>query len=196
MRFLSPHFLLLASLVLCFPESGILLPAYPARTVSVETGIVKTAPYQVIGIKDGDTVDLLIEGKKVTVRLAHIDAPEKKQPFGTKAKQYLSDMCFGKKVRLLHKNKYDRNKRLLAEILTPEGINVNKALVKKGYAWHYQKFSDDNSYRNLELIARKTKSGLWTDAHPIAPWDWRGRKKIPLHRQKEDKKIHEQTTEV
>src|SRR5690606_27025415 len=75
--------------------------------------------YKVIGIKDGDTFVLLIDGKEQTVRFAHIDCPEKKQPFGTKAKQFVSDLCFGTSVTLLinQKNKYDRNKRLIAEII-------------------------------------------------------------------------------
>lgn len=47
--------------------------------------------YKVIGVKDGDTFVLLIDGKEQTVRFAHIDCPEKKQPFGTKAKQFVSE---------------------------------------------------------------------------------------------------------
>lgn len=53
--------------------------------------------YKVIGIKDGDTFVLLMGGKEQVVRLAHIDCPEKKQPFGNNAKQFASGVCFGKK---------------------------------------------------------------------------------------------------
>ena len=129
--------------------------------------------YKVIGIKDGDTVSLLIKGKPQTVRLAHIDCPERKQPFGTKAKEMLSLLCFGKYVTLRGNNKLDRNKRLIAELILPNGINVNKMMVKNGLAWHYKKYSKDASFAKLEIEAQNKKLGLWTEKNPIAPWEWR-----------------------
>ena len=67
---------------------------------------------KVIGIKDGDTIEILYNGKPLTVRLAHIDCPEirKSQPFGRAAKEYVSDQCFGHQVNIKHNNEYDRNK--------------------------------------------------------------------------------------
>ncbi|MGC4231467.1 MAG: thermonuclease family protein [Niabella sp.] len=129
--------------------------------------------YKVIGIKDGDTFVLLMNGKEQVVRLAHIDCPEKKQPFGNKAKQYASDACFGKQVTLVHNKKYDRNKRLIAEIILHDGRNLNKELVKNGLAWHFKRYSYIESYAKLEATARKNRIGLWADKNPIAPWSWR-----------------------
>ncbi|MNU13518.1 Thermonuclease precursor [compost metagenome] len=133
--------------------------------------------YKVIGIKDGDTVEILMDGKPQVVRLSHIDCPEKKQPFGNNAKQFASDLCFGKKVKLSTGWKKDRNKRLLAEIILSNGKNLNKELVKNGFAWHYKKYSKDNSYDDLEKQARKLKLGLWNDKIPTAPWEWRKSRK-------------------
>lgn len=133
--------------------------------------------YKVIGIKDGDTVEILMDGKPQTVRLSNIDCPEKKQPFGNNAKQFASDLCFGKKVKLSTGWKKDRNKRLLAEIILSNGKNLNKELVKNGFAWHYKKYSKDNSYDDLEKYARKLKLGLWIDKSPTAPWEWRKSRK-------------------
>lgn len=129
--------------------------------------------YKVIGIKDGDTVSILMDGKEKTVRLAHIDCPEKKQPFGTKAKEAISELCFGKFVTLVGDGKTDRNGRSIAELILPNGVNVNKALVKMGLAWHFKKYSKDDSYTKLEIAARNKKAGLWKDKNPIAPWNWR-----------------------
>lgn len=133
--------------------------------------------YKVIGVKDGDTVEILMDGKPQVVRLSHIDCPEKKQPFGNNAKQFASDLCFGKKVKLSTGWKKDRNKRLLAEIILSNGKNLNKELVKNGFAWHYKKYSKDNSYDDLEKQARKLKLGLWNDKIPTAPWEWRKSRK-------------------
>lgn len=129
--------------------------------------------YRVIGIKDGDTFVMLITGREQTVRLAHIDCPEKRQPFGTRAKQFASDLCFGKYVTLVHNNKYDRNKRLIAEVILQDGTNLNKELVKNGLAWHFKKYSTNNEYAQLEIEARNKNIGIWSDSNPIAPWSWR-----------------------
>jgi endonuclease YncB( thermonuclease family) len=135
--------------------------------------IAETFRYKVIGIKDGDTFVVLINGQRQVIRLEHIDCPEKKQPFGTKAKQFASDLCLGKYVRLNHKNKYDRSKRLLAEIILPSGVNVNKELVSNGLAWHFKKYSDSQEYAELEEKAQKNKSNIWGESNPTAPWNWR-----------------------
>lgn len=136
--------------------------------------------YKVIKIKDGDTICLLMNGKEEVVRLAHIDSPEKKQPFGNKAKQFVSDLCFGKYVKIGNNLKRDRNKRILAEIILPNGNNVNKELVENGLAWHLKKYSKDNIYAQLEIKARSQKTGLWKDKNPIARWNWRKSSKSSL----------------
>lgn len=134
---------------------------------------VLSQTYKVIGIKDGDTVSILLEGKEKTVRLAHIDCPEKKQPFGTQAKIAISNLCFGKSVKLVGDGKTDRNGRLIAELILPNGVNVNKTLVKMGLAWHFKKYSKDDSYAKLESTARNKKAGLWKERNAISPWEWR-----------------------
>lgn len=90
---------------------------------------------KVVAVKDGDTIDVLLNGKTQRVRFAHIDCPEKNQPYGTKARQFTSLACFGQTVSLVHTRQYDRNKRLLAEVITATGKNLNKELVKAGLAF-------------------------------------------------------------
>lgn len=131
--------------------------------------------YKVIRVKDGDTFVILMNGKEQTVRFAHIDCPEKKQPFGKQAKQFVSDMCFGSYITLVvnKKNKFDRYKRLIAEIILKDGRNLNKEIIKNGLAWHFKKYSDNEEYSYLENHARKNRIGIWSQSHPIAPWEWR-----------------------
>ena len=144
--------------------------------------------YKVIKIKDGDTVGILMNGKEETVRLAHIDCPEKMQPFGNNAKNFISKLCFGKYVKLSGTLARDRNERIVAELFLTNGININKELVKNGLAWHYKKYSADKSYAKLEMNARKRKAGLWQDKSPIEPWNWRNKPKSngnsKIHRRK------------
>ena len=144
--------------------------------------LISAQTYKVIAVKDGDTVVLLIDNQPETVRLSNIDCPEKKQPFGNNAKQFVSQLCFGKMVKMDWDGKRDRYQRILAEIILQNGTNVNKTLVKNGLAWHFKKYSKDVNYAQLEIEARNKKIGLWKDKKPIAPWDWRKQRKSYLQR--------------
>ena len=131
---------------------------------------------KVIGIKDGDTVEVLYYQLPMVVRLEHIDAPEKKQPFGTVSKQKLSNLVFGKTVTLISRGKkgsYDGRGRMIAEIIVNDKVNANKEMLKSGLAWHYKKYSKSEIYAQLENTAKKNRVGLWADKNPIAPWNFR-----------------------
>ena len=140
--------------------------------VHSQTQIPKTFQAKVVGIKDGDTFKVLYNNSEITIRLNHIDCPEKNQPYGKNAKWKASDLCFGKIVKIVSNGKKDRYKRLIAEVYF-NNININKELVKNGLAWHFKKYSSDNDYAKLEIQARKLKVGLWQQSNPIAPWNWR-----------------------
>ena len=72
---------------------------------------------KVVGISDGDTFKVLYkENQEVKVQLNHIDAPEKGQPFGKRAKKFASDLCFGKEVKIVRQKKKDRYQRIIAEV--------------------------------------------------------------------------------
>ncbi len=131
---------------------------------------------KIIAVKDGDTVVMLVKNNPQTIRLAHIDTPEKKQPYGTAAKKYLSERIFGRQVRAVIAGKPDRNGRWIAEIFS-QNQNINKEMVRNGLAWHYKLYSNDDNYAALKRIARQKKTGLWKDQMPIAPWQWRKMKK-------------------
>lgn len=132
---------------------------------------------KVIGVKDGDTVEVLYNKKPVIIRLEHIDCPEKKQPFGKKAKLFVSDLIFGKNVKIISKGKKDRWKRVIAVMETLDGRNVNKELVKNGLAMHFKKYSKDISYDKIEVQAKKQKIGMWQQENVIEPWNYRKSRK-------------------
>ena len=131
---------------------------------------------KIIGVKDGDTVEGLYYQFPINIRLEHIDAPEKRQPFGTKSKEKLSDLCFGKNVTIISNGRngnYDSRGRLISEIILEDGTNVNKEMVKSGLAWHYKKYSSNLEYARLEELAMKNKVGLWSDPNAVSPWSYR-----------------------
>ena len=126
----------------------------------------------VVKIIDGDTFDLLTKEKKtIRVRMNGIDCPERKQDFYTVSKNALADYIFKKEIRLLITGR-DRNKRTIA-IVYYNGININLAMIRNGYAWHYKKYSADTIFAEAEKKARTRKKGLWQMNNPVPPWEFR-----------------------
>lgn len=128
---------------------------------------------RVVGIADGDTFTLLTrDSTQVKVRVAHIDCPERKQPYSEKAKQFTSDAIFNKMVEVKVLGK-DRYRRIIGEVFYGDCLNLGAELLRQGYAWHFKKYSKDGKLQQLEDMARSQKLGLWKDPKPIAPWEWR-----------------------
>ena len=121
---------------------------------------------------DGDTLTVLIDRRQVRVRLTDIDAPELKQPFGTRSRQSLADLCFGKQAAL-DVRWQDPYHRTLAQV-TCDGKDANAEQVRRGYAWTFVRYArQDSPLLVLEKEARAAHRGLWQDSAPVAPWDWR-----------------------
>lgn len=136
---------------------------------------------RVVKIIDGDTLDFLEGAKLQRVRLVDIDAPEKNQPFGNRAKQELNDLVQGANDTLLQPIGKDRYGRILGRVIVkkcePACMNyyVNGEMVKRGFAWAYRYHGKASSpwMEKLEHEARSEKRGLWSDAGAIEPWKWR-----------------------
>jgi endonuclease YncB( thermonuclease family) len=126
----------------------------------------------VVSIADGDTLTVLCNGtEQVKIRLAEIDAPEKKQPFGNRSKQSLSGMCFLKQARIKSQTK-DRYGRTVARVIC-DGVDANEEQVKRGMAWVYDRYVRDRSLYAIQDKARASKVGLWADDKPVKPWAYR-----------------------
>jgi len=126
----------------------------------------------VVKIIDGDTFDLLTDEKNtIRVRMNGIDCPERKQDFYKVSKDALAGYIFQKEVRLINTGR-DRNKRTIAIVFCNEE-NINLAMIRNGYAWHYKKYSADSSFAKAEKQARTAKKGLWQMDNPVAPWEFR-----------------------
>lgn len=133
-----------------------------------------TVTGKVVAIADGDTLTLLTSDRQqIKVRLAEIDTPERRQPYGTRARQALADLAFGKQATIESREK-DRYGRLIGRVRVA-GVDVNRELVHRGAAWVYRQHSWDRSLLAVEADARAAKRGLWAlpEAERVAPWDWR-----------------------
>lgn len=128
---------------------------------------------RVVAVTDGDTIGVLVANEEYKIRLHGIDTPERKQDFGTRAKQFTSDLVFGKEVRVEVKYR-DRYGREVGVVYLVDGRNLNHELVKAGMAWWYEEYApNDETLEQLQTEARKNRRGLWRDPHPQSPWDFR-----------------------
>ena len=128
-------------------------------------------PAKVIKISDGDTITVLNGKEQTKVRLYGIDAPEKKQDYGQRSRQFLASLIAGQVVEV-EPNGKDRYKRTLG-IIHHKGQDINAQMVLNGYAWVYVKYS--RIYVDQEKTAREKKLGLWQSSDPTPPWQLRKR---------------------
>lgn len=149
----------------------------------------ETITGRVVGVADGDTVTVFdADRTQHKIRVAGIDAPEKNQAFGQRSKASMSDLVFGKDVVVMS-SKRDRYGRLVGKVLVadpscaastcPKTLDAGLAQITTGMAWWYRQYAQEQSaedagaYEFAEQEARGRHAGLWRDADPIAPWDWR-----------------------
>lgn len=149
-----------------------------ARPVAVSPVLADTITGRVVGVLDGDTVDVLdADHSKHRIRLAGIDAPEKRQPFGARAKQQLSDLVYDQQVQVEWR-KLDRYGRVIGKIEF-KSADVNLEMIRRGLAWWYRQYAREQSpedrsiYAEAEEGARKKRQGLWSDLEPVPPWEFR-----------------------
>lgn len=124
---------------------------------------------------DGDLITILNRGKEVEVRLYGVDAPEKTQPFGQNAKNFIGAMASDKElwVKTIRK---DTNGRTVGLVFA-NGINLNEQLVSQGYAWVLRQECATESFCaewvRLETNAKDSRKGLWANTNPAPPWEHR-----------------------
>ena len=103
-----------------------------ARAVSLDFQVWK--PHLLSASPHDDTLEVLQNHRAERIRLSGIDCPEKGQAFGNNAKQAAAALVFGKDVTL-QTHGLDKYGRTLADVLLPDGVDLNQELVKQGWCW-------------------------------------------------------------
>jgi hypothetical protein len=120
---------------------------------------------------DGDSIQVLVAGRVEEIRLHGIDAPEGRQPFGWEAREHLTSLVLYKHVELDRRD-VDRYGRTVARVRAGR-IDVSEAMVRHGLAWHYVRYSDDQTLARLQKEAKARSLGLWSDPAARPPWEFR-----------------------
>lgn len=152
----------------------LLLIVSDARAERIIEGVVRA-------VYDGDTVLLATrEYSRLKVRLYGIDAPETTkpdspgQPFGEVARRTLMYKIMGRQVsaEVMDVDQYHRT----VAVIRYGGRDINRQMVAEGMAWAYRQYLQGpyaSEYVGVEEIARVRHKGLWRDANPLAPWEFR-----------------------
>lgn len=135
-----------------------------AMAVLLATAWAETLVGEVVSVADGDTVTVL-DATKVQhrVRLAAIDAPERRQAFGDRSRQHLASLVFRKQVSV-EWQKLDRYGRILGKVLVGQD-DAGLYQIRAGMAWHYKEFAheqapDDRDAYTPESAEKMLQSGL------------------------------------
>jgi endonuclease YncB( thermonuclease family) len=136
--------------------------------LAISCSPIKKSNFVISQIPDGDTV---LDEKLNRFELAYIDAPEREQPFGLQAKNFLNEKAFDSGVDI----NITGDKKL--EIFI-KGQSLNLLMVEQGYAWASPNISDPVralAYNEAQKNAIRNMSGLWALGHGlmVAPWQWR-----------------------
>ena len=131
----------------------------------------------VIAVHDGDTITLRTETNKKKIRLAGIDAPELKQPYGVESQSALREAVFDK-VILVETSRNDKYGRAIGKVIL-DGQDINLKQIQSGGAWVYRAYLKELSkedrvfYLEAEAQSKAIAAGLWKDSNAIEPWIWR-----------------------
>ena len=129
----------------------------------------------VIAISDGDTLRLRCGEpgafQQVTVRLAEVDAPERGQPYARRSTASLAALCWGSWATL-RPEKEDRYGRTVGRVEC-RGKDASAEQVRAGMAWAFTRYLTDPAIRRFEVDAKVAGTGLWREADPMPPWEWR-----------------------
>jgi endonuclease YncB( thermonuclease family) len=144
----------------------------PVFFLANDAAWAKTIVGRVVGVSDGDTLTLLDgQNRRHRIRLAEIDAPESRQAFGQRSKQSLSELAYRKEA-VAECPSTDRYGRAVCTV-TVAGAGINLAQVQRGMAWVYPRFARDPRLFEAQRTAQAERRGLWVDASPTPPWEFR-----------------------
>lgn len=152
------------------------LSIIPQPIKQERTNHIKEA--KVVGISDGDTITVVIDGEQNKIRLYGIDSPESGQDFGQAAKKAIKQIIGDRHIQIEQKGT-DKYGRTIAMVYA-DGKSVNEIMVKGGYAWVYDQYCSENvcdEWRGYQSEAKSLKRAMWIRDDITPPWEWRREQK-------------------
>jgi endonuclease YncB( thermonuclease family) len=148
--------------LLCLSATAWAAPAWQARIVDVADG-------------DTLTAEPVNGGDRVKIRLYGIDAPERKQPYGERARDYVVKAALYKQATIQPQAQgRDRYGRVVGTVILDGANALQEGLLASGLAWVYRQYCKDcRAWEAIQSKAKASRTGLWADRNAIPPWEWR-----------------------
>jgi endonuclease YncB( thermonuclease family) len=145
----------------------------------VDAASGETIEGKVVAVADGDTLSIVAkDAKRRSVRLAEIDAPERKQAFGAASRKSLSEICL-RKTAVVETTETDSHKRVIGKVKCGD-VDASTEQVRRGMAWvRSGNILPNSPLPEMEANARLRGLGLWAGEKPEPPWEWRKRQAAP-----------------
>lgn len=121
---------------------------------------------------DGDTLRIRDQNDRVhKVRIQGIESPEDGQPFFKAARDHLGKVTKGRDLEVTEVGKDTAGLTLATIRINGQDLRID--ILAAGMAWHQRSVVDDPVLEAEERGAKARHVGLWIDADPVAPWEWR-----------------------
>jgi endonuclease YncB( thermonuclease family) len=127
---------------------------------------------KVVGVKAGNSLEILENGKVITVRVRGIDCPDRTETFGKTARKAVAAMAFMGDVSVDIVGA-ESDGRFLADVRLADGRSLAAELIKTGMAWWDSQGGVASDLAKLEKIARDSYRGLWATPESESDTDWR-----------------------
>jgi endonuclease YncB( thermonuclease family) len=142
-------------------------------------------PGRVLWVLDGDSLVLDVRGSQYRIELSGIDAPELNQPWGQAAADRLKQALTGGFIVV--DSAYTAPDGRVRGRVTYKNRDVGLDLLLEGLAWSTigpvteTPYETNHPYRDAAAAARQARRGLWSDEHPVPPWEWREQRFQPFN---------------
>lgn len=152
----------------------ILAPLFLLFTaVSAEAVVVRGV---VTEVRDGQSIVVLVGGRKLNVQLKGVAAPVLLQDFGGLSRLHLSNLVLDKPVEVQFSQL--QSEKVVARVIWND-LDIGLQLIRDGAAWfdkvgnHSLTDEERALYSEAERLARNEMRGLWSDGSPMPPWEWK-----------------------
>jgi len=164
----------------------------PGPPTEIAPGAIIEA--RVTRVHDGDSFDVtLADGRRTGIRIAAIDAPERRQAYADVSRRHLVNLIGGREVRIevLALDRYDRAVARISLLPTSgtraggEPDDIGREQIRRGMAWFFRRYELDlpagwrDRYDLAEHRARAERAGLWQEPAPVEPWRYRETRRAP-----------------
>lgn len=146
-------------------------------------------PCRLVRVVDGDTLVVDHFGRQTTLRLYRIDAPEKDQPYGAEARDYLFRVASATQLTFIDMRQ-DTYRRDVVKLYA-NGEDVQLLMLKAGLAWVDPRYNTPHQYTAAFAEAQRNRVGLWVQRNPIHPSQHRHRNDAELQKAQRNADIQE-----